>query len=146
MSPHELFTLAGDAISRGGSLTFTVSGDSMRPLLRSGRDSVRLTAPVRPYRVGDLVLAQAGGRVLLHTVIAVDYMGTTVTLMGAGNLQQKEVCHVSAIAGVVSEVTRNGQTISTSSRKWKMCDSTWRQLLPFRRLLLFIDRKLHNAF
>lgn len=61
MTPSELYTLAETAIAEGRSLTFPVRGDSMRPLLRPGRDSVTLSAPAEPCRVGDLVLTRAGG-------------------------------------------------------------------------------------
>lgn len=144
MTPSELYTLAETAIAEGRSLTFPVRGDSMRPLLRPGRDSVTLSAPAEPCRVGDLVLTRAGGRILLHTIIAVDPAGATVTLMGAGNLRQTETCHPSAIVGRVTEVTRRGRAISTSSKRWRLCDALWRRLLPLRRLLLFIDRQLHR--
>ncbi len=70
--PPERADLLADILASGRTLRFKVSGQSMRPAIRSG-DYVVLQKPdVRMLRIGDLLLCrQAGGRVVLHRLIAV---------------------------------------------------------------------------
>lgn len=70
--PPERADFLADMLASGKTLRFKVSGQSMRPAIRSG-DYVVLQKPdVRTLRIGDLLLCrQAGGRVVLHRLVVI---------------------------------------------------------------------------
>ncbi len=55
-------------LDRQGFCACTVSGASMNPMLREGRDVVMIRKKSAPPRVGDVVLYQYGGELILHRV------------------------------------------------------------------------------
>lgn len=116
-----------------------LKGNSMLPFIRGGVDSVRLRKPEN-VKVGDIVLAVFGGRPIVHRVIAIN--GTTVTLMGDGNLRGKtEKGDLSNVLGIVDQI------ISPSGRCRKPGKARmWRRMLPVRKYLLKMYRKSNKIF
>ena len=103
----------------------------MRPFFRDG--SVLTLKAATRYRRGDIVLA----RTVPHGPVVLHYVARTGAdawvLMGAANLRQKELCLPGDIAGkVVSPAFR---------RQWVML---WHLLLPLRRGLMWIYRKIYE--
>lgn len=123
-------------LAEGHEVCFTPQGESMRPWIEGGRDSVVLRRMTRAARRGDIVLAQsAGGRYVLHRVLRIEPAGTIV-LMGDGNLQGEEVCTQADIVGIVMHIeNRRGH------RKPLTRGRLWQWLLPFRPTLLWLYRK-----
>lgn len=124
-------------LAEGHEVCFTPQGESMRPWIEGGRDSVVLRRMTRAARRGDIVLAQSvGGRYVLHRVLRIEAEGTHIVLMGDGNLQGEEVCTQADIVGVVVRIeNRHGH------RKPLMRGLLWQWLLPFRPTLLWLYRK-----
>lgn len=69
----ELLILIEESIREGKSVSLTVKGNSMSPLLRDGKDVVKLV-PFRPEEIkrGDVILFRYGARFLLHRIISID--------------------------------------------------------------------------
>lgn len=135
--PNEiLLAEADDLLSRGIEVVLMTKGNSMLPFIRGEKDSVNLKR-FGAVKVGDIVLARiAPQRYVLHRIFSID--GDQVTLMGDGNLVGTESCRLSDILGTVTEIIR------PSGKKKKVTDgSLWRKLLPVRRYLLWIYRKLN---
>ena len=135
--PNEiLLAEADDLLSRGIEVVLMTKGNSMLPFIRGEKDSVNLKR-FGAVKVGDIVLARiAPQRYVLHRIFSID--GDQVTLMGDGNLVGTESCRLSDILGTVTEIIR------PSGKKKKVTDgSLWRTLLPVRRYLLWIYRKLN---
>lgn len=134
--PNEiLLAEADDLLSKGIEVVLMTKGNSMLPFIRGEKDSVNLKR-FGAVEVGDIVLARiAPQRYVLHRIFAID--GDVVTLMGDGNLVGTETCRLGDILGTVTEIIRpNGS-------KKKVTNGTfWRKLLPVRRYLLWIYRKL----
>lgn len=133
--PDEVMMESIDALlAEGREVRFTPKGESMRPFIEGGRDSVILIKN-NAVEVGDIVLAKLkDGRFVLHRVIAKS--GDCLTLMGDGNLLGTESALACDVMGtVVGIVKPDGRRVRP--RKGRL----WLKLMPFRKRLLWIYRK-----
>ena len=134
--PNEiLLAEADDLLSRGIEVVLMTKGNSMLPFIRGEKDSVNLKK-FDTVEVGDIVLAQImPQRYVLHRVISID--GDRLTLMGDGNLVGKESCRLSDVLGTVQQIIRPNGTVKKVTK-----GTVWRKLLPVRRYILWLYRKL----
>ena len=134
--PNEiLLAEADDLLSKGIEVVLMTKGNSMLPFIRGEKDSVNLKR-FGAVEVGDIVLARiAPQRYVLHRIFAID--GDVVTLMGDGNLVGTETCRLGDILGTVTEIIRPNR-----SKKKVTKGTFWRKLLPIRRYILWVYRKL----
>ena len=123
------------------SVTFTVRGASMHPMVHSDRDKVVL-APPRPPRIGDVVLAEFNEkRYALHRVISIK--DNMYTMRGDGNpLWMKEEFTYENIVGIADAFIIKDKILPTNSRKWRYYSKIWSILSPLRRILLAIYRRI----
>lgn len=130
-----------EMLSEGRQVIIMTKGSSMLPFIRGDRDSVLLQKKADP-EVGDIALARLPGeRYVLHRIWSID--GGNVTLMGDGNLKGKETCSTEDIMGTVLEIIKpDGRKVSTTSKSSLRKARIWRKLLPVRRLILGIYRRL----
>lgn len=138
-------------VGEGVSVSFPVNGCSMLPFIVGGRDSVILEKPV-DLCVGDVVLAHAipdnvallenaEKRYVIHRIVALS--DENVVLMGDGNLVQREYCKWSEVyAKVVCVVKPNGKKCPTGAFWGRVAAKVWYILLPVRRYLLWIYRRV----
>ena len=135
-----LFYEVERVLKEGKQVTLRAKGNSMLPFIRNGRDSVMLTGKFQLQK-GDIVLAKTNqGTFVLHRIIRLDEQ--TITLMGDGNLRGTETCERKDVFGKVTAILKNGKTINPYNpwNSWKsVC---WIKLLPLRRYLLAIYRRL----
>ena len=122
-----------DALKDGKVIALVPQGISMLPFIKGGVDQVYLLKKDR-VAVGDIVLVEYHGKHILHRVYAVD--GEKITLMGDGNLEGTEQVGEEGILGTVVEIVHGGRH-RKPKKAW-----LWRHLLPLRRYLLKIHRKL----
>ena len=120
-------------LAEGREVVLNPRGRSMLPFIREGRDSVVLRLK-DDVQVGDIVLARFTDRYVLHRVFAIE--GDRLTLMGDGNVGLKEFCGKEDILGTVAAIQRGGRTITPGKGR------LWRALLPVRRYILAIYRRL----
>ena len=122
-------------LDEGREVRFTPKGVSMRPFIEGGRDSVILKKN-GAVEVGDIVLAKLeSGSYVLHRVIKKS--SERLILMGDGNLQGTESALIGGVLGTVMEIVKpNGKRVKPKKGK------LWFRLLPFRRRLLWIYRKM----
>lgn len=131
----------GRMVDEGLSVTLMTKGVSMLPFIRGGRDSVVLVKP-RELRQGDIVLARTGtGHFVLHRIYGID--GENITLMGDGNVRGQERCTRGDVLAVAVKIIRDGgrETDCTSAAHLR-CARLWRALLPVRRYVLAIYRRV----
>jgi hypothetical protein len=127
-------------LREGKSVVIPVKGYSMLPFIRDGRDSVELCSKVE-LEVGDIALARLGnGHFVLHRIWEIE--GERVILMGDGNISGKEVCSRGDIIGVASKIFRGKKVIDCTSAAYVRNVKIWRRLLPIRRYILAIYRRL----
>ena len=113
----------------------------MRPFLENDRDKALLVKPTT-IKVGDPVLAEITPRhFVLHRIDRIE--GDNVTLRGDGNLGV-EHCKKENIVGAVIGFYRKGrkEMDATDAWKWKTYSFIWIRLLPLRRYLLGIYRRI----
>ncbi|MBO7552014.1 MAG: S24/S26 family peptidase [Fibrobacter sp.] len=128
-------------VGEGVSVTFPVNGRSMLPFIVGGVDSVVLVKPEN-LKVGDVVLAQVeGGRYVVHRIVCLD--GDAVTLMGDGNLAGREHCLLADVRARATHVVgKGGKRRSLDSFGSRLAAKIWYAVLPFRRWLLAIYRRI----
>ena len=113
-----------ELLNQGHTVTFKLRGFSMRPFLEDGRDCAILSKHTTVHR-GDAVLAEISpGRYVLHRIVNIDSLAD--------------------IRGIATAFYRKGRSTPdyTSGRKWRIYSAIWTRLLPIRRYLLFIYRKV----
>ena len=127
-------------VAEGESVTIMTKGTSMLPFIVGGRDSVRLESPA-DLQPGMIVLAEVqDGRYVLHRIISVE--GEAVTLMGDGNIAGVERCRASDVKAVAATIIRPDKEIDANGKKHQRKARMWKTLLPVRRYLLAVYRRL----
>lgn len=123
-----------ESLKEGKVVAIVPQGISMLPFIKGGESRVYLLKKEK-VAVGDIVLADYQGRHLLHRVYAID--GERITLMGDGNLEGTELVTASEILGTVIEIVSSDGRHHKPKKAW-----LWRKLLPIRRYLLKVHRKI----
>lgn len=141
VSDEVILSEAVRLVRDGVSVTFPVKGSSMLPFIVGGQDSVILEKPLA-LKVGDVVLALVEGeRHVVHRIERID--GDRVTLMGDGNLMGREHCNLENVLAKASFVVRpGGKRCSLDSSRSRFLAKIWYRLLPLRRWLLAIYRRM----
>jgi len=128
-------------VTLGEDVTLCVKGTSMLPFIRGGRDSVTLTA-VDEIRDYDIVLAEiSDGVYVLHRVVETD--GEKIILMGDGNICGRETCRRDKVLAKAKWIIRDGRKVDCRSVRHLRAAGLWRMLLPLRRYILAIYRRLN---
>lgn len=122
-----------ESLKEGKVVPLVPQGISMLPFIRGGEDQVYLLKKDK-VKVGDIVLVEYHGKHILHRVYAID--GERITLMGDGNLEGTEEVAKDEILGTVVEIVHGGCR-RKPKKAW-----LWRKLLPFRKWLLKLHRKI----
>lgn len=127
-------------LSEGKQVTIKAKGNSMLPFIVGGRDSVVLEKR-EVYNIGDIVLAEIGSKqFVLHRILKMD--NEQVILMGDGNVSGVERCHKENICGLAITIIHKGKPVDCHSRREYRKALLWRKLLPVRRYLLAIYRRI----
>lgn len=128
-------------LAEGRSVTLRAKGNSMNPFIEGGKDLVKLV-PADGIKAGDIALAEtSAGRYVLHRVVKAE--GDSVTLMGDGNLRGTERCRRADIRGKAALIVKpDGRAVDCTSRAELRKAAAWRRLLPLRRALLAVWRRL----
>ena len=142
--PNEaLMPVIADDLRSGHTVTMSVRGYSMRPLIEHERDKVLLAAVDRPLRRGDVILAEyAPKRYALHRLIRIT--PERITMQGDGNPYQTETFPPEAVMGRALGFYRRGsdKLLSVDSWQWRAYSHLWMALTPVRRYLLGLHRRL----
>lgn len=121
-----------------GEAQLPVTGISMTPTIRGGRDFVRLRRLDRPAKRGDILLyRRENGQFILHRVLK---GGEVLTCCGDRQLEVETVKPEQALA-VVTAICRKGRWFAVTSPLYRLYAALW-MILPLRRLALFLRRKL----
>ena len=142
LSATELFENIRQLLHEGYLATFTVTGNSMWPLLRHGRDYVILESRAeKPLKKGDIVLFMpVEGRYLLHRIdwVNKDRFRTT----GDGNCFRDGTFNQDCVVGRVVTLVRKGKKISCTNGLYRLTSRIWMSLFWARPVLLKALRKL----
>ena len=130
-------------INDGQSVTIPVKGFSMRPMMRSEKDKVILTAHSdNDIKQKAVMLFRHNGHHIMHRIIAID--GNDITFAGDGNYRIREQATKDDIVALVTTIIRpSGRTISLDSRKCRLYSIMWLGLPKIvRRFILGLTNKL----
>lgn len=130
-------------IAEGQEAELRLRGNSMRPLLRDGRDTV-IIAPTTDHELQprEVVLFRYQGRHILHRIRR--RSGNNLLLAGDGNYRLTEQCTTADVVGRMVRIRRrSGRVIACNTWHWRLPSACW-LLLPalLRRILLAILRRI----
>ena len=135
-----MFDAVAELVDEDKTVKITVRGNSMLPFIFNGRDQVELKRQ-SSYVVGDIVLARISDRFVLHRIWG--FEGENVILQGDGNPRYvKEKLPKTDIIAKVVAIYFNGKKKLTDAPWQKFKYMIWGKLVPFRRILLGVYRRL----
>lgn len=145
--PNSIFLPQVAGLIKDGRLVrLRIRGNSMNPLLVDRRDEVVLSPfAEEDLRVGALVLAQVeGGGYVLHRILKMEEKAgkKQVVMMGDGNYRSVELTEPEKVLGLAVKVIRKGRTIDCDGRFWEVYSKWWMWLLPIRRYVLAVWRRI----
>ena len=139
-------------LENGGKANLTVTGNSMWPMMLSGRDSVILIPPGNEKK-GDVVLYQrASGQYVLHRIIDVTRDGY---IFCGDNQVMRELVAKEQFIAVMESFTRNGKHYSRNTFSYRIYQTVWVELFflrpfyfkvrgVFSRMRRRIGKLIHN--
>lgn len=137
---EELSELIALQLESGGVARLTVTGCSMLPLLRHGKDAVELTAITGNEKKGDILLyRRKNGQFVLHRAIAETQTGF---LCCGDNQAQKETVDRDQLLAVVCGYLRGGKHYTLRHFPYRVYTAAWVGLFPLRRYYIAIRRRL----
>jgi hypothetical protein len=127
-------------IQDGNEVIFQPKGFSMLPFIVEGKDSVLMKAPGELAEY-DIILAKTtDGRYVIHRIEGIE--ADLITLRGDGNINICEKCTRDNVIAVVAKIIKPRREIDCHSSSHLMAAKIWRRLLPLRRYLLAIYRRI----
>ena len=148
------FNIAKQLITEKGEITGVTSGDSMKPLFRSQKDSAVIVAITRPLTVNDVILYRkpTTNELILHRIIKIN--GEKLVIRGDNLYRNENNIPQDDIIGVLKAFYRGGKYFECESTVWyKLYVFYIRASYPLRytfvkgfRLLKRILRKIKNIF
>lgn len=128
-------------LENGGKANLTVTGNSMWPMMLSGRDSVVLIPPGNEKK-GDVVLYQrASGQYVLHRIIDVTQDGYIIS---GDNQAMREPVAKEQLIAVMESFTRGGKQYSRDSAFYRLYQTVWVELFFLRGFYIAVRRPLGN--
>lgn len=138
----EFFGAVEQMLSDGYDVEFTVTGNSMWPLLSDKRDSVIISScDEQAIKLGDTVLyCPIHEKYLLHRIVLIK--NGKFSAAGDGNCFYDGTFSTDCIVGRVTAYIRKGKKYSANSFAMRMWSFCWRVLFPLRKILLWFLRKI----
>lgn len=137
---EELYPILEEQLAGGGRCMLPVTGSSMLPALRQGRDAAVLEK--RTVGRGDVILyRRENGAFILHRIVG--ERGGAWLCCG-DNQWQSEAVPRDRVLAAVSAVRRGGAEWSVSRPAWRLWSALWVGLFPLRRPLIALRRLAGN--
>ena len=131
-------------LREGAELPLVVSGESMLPFLRPGRDTVYLKKPESPLQRGDIAFYRRfDGSYILHRVFRAE--PGKYWFLGDAQTRVEGPLPAQCVFARVTAVRRGGRLIHTGSRCGNLCSGPWLALVRQRRRLLRIYRLFYHS-
>ena len=111
-------------------VTICLEGDSMRPLIRRGRDPVTIIPIDRPLQKGDVVLFQLGERYIVHRVWKME--DGRVRTFGDNCWNPDPWIPDKQVLGLVVKYARNGRVHRLDTPQARAWGRAWMAIHPIR--------------
>lgn len=136
-----LFEQVSSFLEQGKYVTIPVKGSSMMPFLKEG-DSVTLKPVVsKELTKGLIVLAELGGKVILHRVVR--FERGNICLAGDGNLVTHELVSSADIMAVLVYSSRSKRITYLNQYWWRSLGLFWYWARPLRRIIRKSSKIFH---
>lgn len=137
-STAEIADALETTINDGGCIPLVVTGNSMNPFLKDGRDTVILRKCTEAdFKRGKILLfRRENGALILHRVRKV--LPDNKLLMNGDAQYWCETVDKTQVIAVASEIERNGKTIPCKS------NTLWHVLKPLRSYIFRVWRKIRK--
>ena len=122
--------LAGEGAAP--AVTICLEGDSMRPLIRRGRDPVTIIPLNRPLQRGDVVLFRLGERYIVHRVWKLQ--NGRVRTFGDNCWQPEPWFSEQQVLGLVVKYSRDGKAHRLDTPQARAWGRMWMAVHPVRML------------
>ena len=127
----ELMPQLPQLLQEAEAVPLVISGNSMAPFLRHGRDTVYLSKVTRPLKRGDMILyRRACGSYVLHRICRCRSHG--YDLVGDAQLHIESGIRPEQVLAVVTAVRRKGKLLEKGDLLWAFFACVWPALLPLR--------------
>lgn len=127
------------AVAQGGSFVLTVTGSSMCPTLKPGRDQVCLTAPGK-IRKGDILFfRREHGGYVLHRCIG---MKNGIYIVNGDSQNWTEAVLPEQIVAVASRICRKGRWMDCGSVSLRLYGCLWPATRKLRPALIRLKGRL----
>ena len=141
VSMKELYPLIRETLDHGQIFCLPITGTSMLPTIKGGRDRVFLSSAVLPLKKGDLPLYRRdSGQFVLHRIVSVQQDGSYVCC-GDNQWIKEPGIRPDQILAIAAELERKGRRFPVSNAFYRGWVRLWTVLLPVR----FIPIKLNSC-
>ena len=131
-------------LQNGGKANLVVTGVSMKPMLKEGRDTVILAPITTDPVTGDIVLYRRdNGKFVLHRIIRVTPEGY---LISGDNQYELEAVSRQQMLAVVSAFTRKGRSHTLREPGYRLYRWAWVKLFWLRKPYIKLRRKLGRVY
>ena len=131
--PEELIPSLLELLEETAAVPLVISGSSMAPFLRHGRDTVYLSRITQPPRRGDMILYRRdNGSYVLHRVYKA---GSSYTMVGDAQTLLEHGIRPDQMLARVSAVCRNGKRLEKGSFCWDFFEVFWIRAIGARPAL-----------
>lgn len=140
----DLFSLVDEILENGEKAWITVTGMSMYPFLREGRDSVELSGVTYDtVKRGDIVLIKREtGHYVLHRLLKKEK--DCFFIIGDAQQWVEGPLDPSQLIACVTSIKRGGQIISCDNIILRCAVRTWLALIPYRRKTMQIYYRIRH--
>ena len=141
--PNDFLAEAARALAEGQKVKIHITGESMYPFIRSGKDIVEIV-PCPPS--GELPawccpFYRWEGRYMVHRYIGRE--GDDCLMLGDGNLARIERVKRNEVIGLLRYIYRpDGSVQDCTDARWLRRGAWWYRLRPLRRWLLPVMKRL----
>ena len=139
-----LAQLMQPTLDQGKSVKFTVVGNSMYPVFRSGVDTVTLKKIDTVSKYDIIFYRRDSGEYVLHRIVGKGKDGWK--LCGDNQLLVEYPVKNENIIGVVTEFSRKKKTVPISKLWYKIYSFIWVNLIPLRPTMFGVAKVVKNTF
>lgn len=137
---HEYLTVLKCMVEDGHEVSMPVSGNSMAPFIRDGRDRVYFKSPIKPLKIGDIVFFQRkGGQYVLHRICRVK--DSSYYIIGDAQNEVEGPIAENQVFAIVTKVERNGKIVHPGNLGWEFYAKIWARVIKLRQPI----RRIHSV-
>ena len=137
-SMHLLVDMMMPNLKEGKKVKFTVVGNSMYPLFRSGRDNVVMSVPENLKKYDVILYKRDNGDFVLHRIIGIGKDG--FVLMGDNQLIKEYPVKADDVIAKMTEFERDGKDFTVKAPWYVLYTRVWCIFAGQRRFLMKIMR------